>query len=51
MGRREIADVDNEKLSHHKGLRAINCKANEDRYFFIAHPVGQKKEARKNFTI
>ena len=39
IGRREIAGIDNEKLSHHKGFRGINCSANEDRYFFIAHPV------------
>ena len=30
MGRWEIADKDNEKLSHHKGFRGINCSANEN---------------------
>ena len=30
MGRWEIADKDNEKLSDHKGFREINCSANEN---------------------
>ena len=30
MGRWEIADKDNGKLSHHKGFRGINCITNEN---------------------